>query len=340
MAQDSVARGDAAISVTDLTKSYGLRRVLDGLSFEVRRGEVFALLGPNGAGKTTTVEILEGYRARDGGTVEVLGIDPSRRGSELRTQVGLMLQEGGLYPGLRVGEALRLFASFYPNPEDPGRLLEEAGLADHRDTLIKRLSGGQRQRLSMALALVGRPQMIFLDEPTAGMDPHARATTWEQIADLRRRGVTVLLTTHYIEEAEQLADRVAIVDRGRLVATGTPESLTQGLDRVELRTSRPIDAAALAGFLSLPVSEPLGKGTYVVEAAPTPELVSQLADWLRDRGTLMTELSAGRRSLEATFLKLTAEAAESGNGNANGVAGAVPGAVGGRRGHRHRTSRR
>ncbi|HEY8202591.1 MAG TPA: ABC transporter ATP-binding protein, partial [Actinomycetota bacterium] len=226
MARYSVAHGDAAITVVDLTKSYGSRRVLDGLTFEVHRGEVFALLGPNGAGKTTTVEILEGYRTRDGGDVHVLGIDPSRGGTQLRSQVGLMLQEGGLYPGLRVGEALRLFASFYPHPEDTGRLIEEAGLADHRDTLIKRLSGGQRQRLSMALAMVGRPQMIFLDEPTAGMDPHARAGTWERVADLRSRGVTVLLTTHYIEEAENLADHVAIVDRGRLVATGTPESLT------------------------------------------------------------------------------------------------------------------
>jgi ABC-2 type transport system ATP-binding protein len=313
MGRDTVAHGDAAISVTDLTKSYGHRRVVDGLTFEVRRGEVFALLGPNGAGKTTTVEILEGYRARDGGEVRVLGIDPSRRRTELRSQVGLMLQEGGLYPGLRVGEAMRLFASFYPDPEDPVRLIGEAGLADDRDTLVKRLSGGQRQRLSMALALVGRPQMVFLDEPTSGMDPHARATTWERIAELRGRGVTVLLTTHYIEEAEQLADRVAIVDRGRLVATGTPESLTHGHDRIELRTSRPIDAAALAGALGLPVSEPAGRGAYVIDAVPTPALVAQVAEWLRDRGTLLTELSAGRRSLEATFLKLTAEAGENGH---------------------------
>jgi ABC-2 type transport system ATP-binding protein len=333
MARYSVAHGDAAITVVDLTKSYGSRRVLDGLTFEVHRGEVFALLGPNGAGKTTTVEILEGYRTRDGGDVHVLGIDPSRGGTQLRSQVGLMLQEGGLYPGLRVGEALRLFASFYPHPEDTGRLIEEVGLADHRDTLIKRLSGGQRQRLSMALAMVGRPQMIFLDEPTAGMDPHARAGTWERIADLRRRGVTVLLTTHYIEEAENLADHVAIVDRGRLVATGTPESLTQGLDRVELRTSRPIDAAALAGSLGLPVSEDLGKGTYVIEAAPTPDLVASVAGWLRDRGTLLTELSAGRRSLEATFLKLTAEAAENGDGASRRPAG-------GRRSQQRRSGRR
>jgi ABC-2 type transport system ATP-binding protein len=251
--------------------------------------------------------------------VRVLGIDPSRGSRQLREQVGLMLQEGGLYPGLRVGEAVRLFASFYPHAEDPARLIREAGLADERETLVKRLSGGQRQRLSMALALVGRPQMVFLDEPTAGMDPHARAATWERIAELRRRGVTVLLTTHYIEEAEQLADRVAIVDRGRLVATGTPESLTHGLDRVELRTSRPIDASALAGSLGLPVSEVLGRGAYVVDAAPTPELIARLAEWLRDRGTLLTDLSAGRSSLEATFLKLTAEVAE--NGDASRSAG-------------------
>jgi ABC-2 type transport system ATP-binding protein len=303
---------DAAISVTDLSKAYGSRRVVDGLTFEVRRGEVFALLGPNGAGKTTTVEILEGYRSRDGGEVHVLGIDPARRATPLRSQVGIMLQEGGLSPGLKVQEAVRLFAAYYPDPEDPERLIDEAGLADRRTTLIKRLSGGERQRLSMALALVGKPQLLFLDEPTAGMDPHARAATWERIEDLRAMGVTVLLTTHYIDEAEHLADRVAIVDRGRLVATGTPESLTQGLDRIELRTNRPIDSAALAGALGLPVSEELGRGAYVLEATPTPELVARMAEWLRERGVLVTELSAGRRSLEATFLKLTAEAKENG----------------------------
>jgi ABC-2 type transport system ATP-binding protein len=303
---------DAAISVTDLSKAYGSRRVVDGLTFEVRRGEVFALLGPNGAGKTTTVEILEGYRSRDGGEVRVLGIDPARRATPLRSQVGIMLQEGGLSPGLKVQEAVRLFAAYYPDPEDPERLIDEAGLADRRTTLIKRLSGGERQRLSMALALVGKPQLLFLDEPTAGMDPHARAATWERIEDLRAMGVTVLLTTHYIDEAEHLADRVAIVDRGRLVATGTPESLTHGLDRIELRTNRPIDSAALAGALGLPVSEELGRGAYVLEATPTPELVARMAEWLRERGVLVTELSAGRRSLEATFLKLTAEATENG----------------------------
>jgi ABC-2 type transport system ATP-binding protein len=312
MGRGNAAQSDAAISVTDLTKAYGSRRVVDGLSFDVRPGEVFALLGPNGAGKTTTVEILEGYRLRDGGGVQVLGIDPGRRATPLRSQVGVMLQEGGLYPGLKVREILALFASFYEDAEDPGRLIEEAGLSEHRETLVKRLSGGQRQRLSMALALVGRPRLLFLDEPTAGMDPHARAATWEHIEDLRARGVTVLLTTHYIDEAEHLADRVAIIDRGRLVATGTPESLTHGLDRIELRTSRPIDSAALAGALGLPVSEELGKGAYLLEAPPTPELVARVAEWLRARGVLLTELSAGRRSLEATFLKLTAEASENG----------------------------
>jgi ABC-2 type transport system ATP-binding protein len=312
MGRASATQTDAAISVSGLTKSYGPRRVLDGLSFEVLRGEVFALLGPNGAGKTTTVEILEGYRSRDGGEVHVLGIDPRRGSAFLNSRVGVMLQEGGLYPGLKVREVLRLFASYYSEAEDPDLLLVEAGLGDHRNALVKRLSGGERQRLSMALALVGKPEVLFLDEPTAGMDPHARAGTWERIEDLRRRGVTVLLTTHYIEEAEQLADRVAIVDRGHLVATGTPESLTQGLDRVEFKTNRPIDTAALAGTLGLPVSEALGKGAYVLEAAPTPFLVGRVAAWLEERGVLLTELSTGRRSLEATFLKLTAEAPENG----------------------------
>src|SRR5215471_16327408 len=219
-------RVDPAIVVAGLKKSYGSTRAVDGVSFDVGRGEVFGLLGPNGAGKTTTVETLEGYRTPDAGSVRVLGLDPVREGTALRPRIGVMLQEGGLYPGLRPLELLGLFAAYYDNPEDPDALLETVGLRDSVRTPVRRLSGGQAQRLSLACALVGRPEVVFLDEPTAGMDPHARATTWQLIRELRTRGVTVLLTTHAMDEAEQLCDRVAIIAAGRLAALGSPTELT------------------------------------------------------------------------------------------------------------------
>ena len=216
-----------AIQVAGLEKHYGGTHAVDGLSFDVERGEVFGLLGPNGAGKTTTVEILEGYRTPDAGTVRVLGLDPIRQGRELKPRIGVMLQEGGLYPGLRPLELLRLFAAYYDDPEDPEAMLEVVGLRDTAATPVRRLSGGQAQRLSLACALVGKPQVLFLDEPTAGMDPHARATTWQLVRDLRDRGVTVLLTTHAMDEAEHLCDRVAIIAGGKLAALGTPAELTR-----------------------------------------------------------------------------------------------------------------
>src|SRR5215470_13112703 len=202
------AASDPAISVAGLEKHYGDTRALDGISFSIASGEVFGLLGPNGAGKTTTVETLEGYRRPDRGRVRVLGLDPIRDGRRLRPRIGVMLQEGGLYPGIRPLEALRLFASYYDDPDDPERLLDVVGLRDAEHTLVRRMSGGQQQRLSLALALVGRPTLLFLDEPTAGMDPHARATTWALIRDLRDHGATVVLTTHAMQEAEELCDRV------------------------------------------------------------------------------------------------------------------------------------
>src|SRR5258705_2315206 len=193
-----------AIEVAGLEKHYGDRRAVDGITLRIPRGEVFGLLGPNGAGKTTTVETLEGYRRPDAGTVGVLGLDPQRDGTSLRPRIGVMLQEGGLYPGVRPLEALRLFAAFYPDPDDPERLLELVGLGDVAGTYVRRLSGGECQRLSLALALVGRPEVLFLDEPTAGMDPRARATTWDLVRGLRDAGTTVVLTTHHMDEAEQL----------------------------------------------------------------------------------------------------------------------------------------
>src|SRR5215471_11346035 len=210
------AASDPAISVAGLEKHYGSTRAVDGLSFDVARGEVFGLLGPNGAGKTTTVETLEGYRLPDRGAVRVLGLDPVREAAQLRPRIGVMLQEGGLYPGLKPLELLRLFAAYYDDAESPDAMLDTVGLRDSVGTPVRRLSGGQAQRLSLACALIGKPEVVFLDEPTAGMDPHARATTWQLVEDMKARGVTVLLTTHAMDEAEHLCDRVAIIAGGKL----------------------------------------------------------------------------------------------------------------------------
>src|SRR5262249_26060566 len=285
-----------AIDVAALEKRYGTTRAVDGLSLTIAQGEVFGLLGPNGAGKTTTVEILEGYRKPDAGEVRVLGLDPWRDGAALRPRIGVMLQEGGLYPGIGPHEALRLFASYYDDPDDPDRLLTLVGLDDARGTLVRRMSGGQQQRLSLALALVGRPALLFLDEPTAGMDPHARATTWSLVRSLRAEGVTVVLTTHAMDEAEQLCDRVGIVDRGRLVACGTPSELMDrsNTDDARFTAAAGLDVDALASHLGLALGAVReGRpGDYVVEARATPELVALLAEWLRDRAVLLRELRA------------------------------------------------
>jgi len=218
----------AAVEVCDLVKAYGARRAVDGLSLRVAPGSVLALLGPNGAGKTTTIEICEGFRRPGAGSVRVLGLDPITDAAALRPRVGVMLQGGvGGYTGAKAIELLRLFASYAARPHDPVALLESVGLADVAQTSVKRLSGGQQQRLSLALALVGRPELVFLDEPTAGMDPQARRGTWELIRRLRGDGVSIVLSTHFLDEAEQLADTVVVVDAGRVVAAGTPAELTR-----------------------------------------------------------------------------------------------------------------
>ncbi len=218
----------AAVEVAGLVKRYGGTTAVDGVSFTVPAGTVLALLGPNGAGKTTTVESCEGFRTPDAGTVRVLGLDPARDRRRLAPRVGVMLQQGGVYPGARAGEVLRLFAAFAGDPLDPAGLLDRLGLAGVARTPYRRLSGGQQRRLALALALVGRPELLFLDEPTAGLDPQARLVTWELIREQRARGVTVLLTTHGMDEAERLADQIVIVDHGRVVAAGTPRELTRG----------------------------------------------------------------------------------------------------------------
>jgi ABC-2 type transport system ATP-binding protein len=299
-----------AIDVAALEKRYGTVRAVDGLTFSIAVGEVFGLLGPNGAGKTTTVEILEGYRRADGGTVSVLGVDPWRDGPRLRPKIGVMLQEGGLYPGIRPLEALRLFASYYDDPDDPDRLLDLVGLREAEHTLVRRMSGGQQQRLSLALALVGRPTLVFLDEPTAGMDPHARATTWALIRELRDRGATVVLTTHAMDEAEQLCDRVGIVHRGQLVAYGTPSELTTtGAADLRFSAVSGLDLDKLAHAVDLPSARvhEARSGHYVLDAPATPRLIAALTAFLEDQDVLITELRAGRGTLEDVFLQLTGE---------------------------------
>ncbi|MBI4495276.1 MAG: ABC transporter ATP-binding protein [Chloroflexi bacterium] len=297
---------ELAILVDGLVKTYGGRRVVDGLSFTVTCGEILALLGPNGAGKTTTVEVLEGYRSADGGRVRVLGLDPQREADQLRARIGVMLQEGGLYRAIGVREALRLFASYYAHPADPDHLLRLVELEDAAQRRYRQLSGGQKRRLALALALVGRPELVFLDEPTIGMDPQARRATWGIIRGLRERGVTVLLTTHYLEEAEQLADRVAIVDRGHLVALDTPEGLTRGdATVVRLRAQpglQPARLAALPAALAVHEERP---GWHVFETRAASDLLVELATLLRDSGVIPAEIRIGRESLEEVFLRLT-----------------------------------
>ncbi len=298
-----------AIEVTGLVKRYGATLAVDGLDLTVAKGETLALLGPNGAGKTTTIECCEGYRRPDGGTVRVLGLDPRRDAAALRPRVGLMLQEGGVYPLARPLEVLRLFAAYHRDPLDPDALLERVGLVAARRTRFRDLSGGQKQRLSLALAVIGRPEVVFLDEPTAGLDPAARRTTWEHVRELRADGVTIVLTTHLLDEAEQLADRVAIVDHGRLVASGTPDELTHGEHgELEFTARAGLDRAAIAAAVGAVVTEPR-PGRYVVHAPTTPNLVARLAGWLEAEDVVLGELKAGKRSLEDVFLRLTTEAA-------------------------------
>jgi ABC-2 type transport system ATP-binding protein len=303
----------AAVEVDALVKRYGTRVAVDALSFTVPRGSVFAILGPNGAGKTTTVEICEGFRRADGGTVRVLGLDPARDGARLRPRIGVMIQSGGAYPGARTREMLRLVAGYSKDPLDPDRLLKLLGLGDVAKVPIRRLSGGQQQRLSLAMAVVGRPELVFLDEPTAGLDPQARHVVWEIIAALRADGVTTVLTTHHMEEAEQLADQVLVVDGGRAVATGSPEELTSGLrPALRFHTDAPLDLSELAELgATLPpgyAATPMDGGGYQV-AGPdypiSPQVLAAVTVWCADRGVMPRDLQSGRRTLEDVFLELT-----------------------------------
>jgi ABC-2 type transport system ATP-binding protein len=278
----------SAIQVADLRKSYGSREVLHGISFEVRTGEVFALLGPNGAGKTTTVEILEGYRRRDGGEVQVLGEDPGRAGSEFRARIGIVLQSSAVYHLLTVREIVELFAGYYPSPRDAAEVVDLVGLAEKRSDRVRTLSGGQLRRLDLALALVGDPELVFLDEPTTGFDPAARRQAWETIRDLRSLGKSILLTTHYMEEAQRLADRVAILRGGEIVGTGSPRQLLAEHAGVEIRYRR--------------------NGAEVVVATEEPtRVLHELTGKALADGVELEGLEVHRRTLEDVYLELTRE---------------------------------
>lgn len=297
-----------AVQLTDVRKTYGDVSAVDGLSLTVDRGQVLALLGPNGAGKTTTVEMCEGFVGPDSGSVRVLGLDPITQSSLLRPRIGVMLQGGGAYPGSKAGEMLRLVASYSANPLDPDWLLDCLGLERAVKTPYRRLSGGQQQRLALACAIVGRPELVFLDEPTAGLDAQARLLVWELIDALRRDGVGVLLTTHLMDEAEQLADELVIIDHGRIVASGTASELTKQGAEGRLRFSAPsglelslLDAALPDAYH--PIED--APGSYVIEGVIEPGILVTVTSWCAQQNVLATELQVDQRRLEDVFLELT-----------------------------------
>jgi ABC-2 type transport system ATP-binding protein len=295
---------DLAVEVRGLTKRYGVTQAVAGVDLRIARGETFALLGPNGAGKTTTVEILEGFRQADGGSVSVLGFDPRADAGRLRARIGIMLQEGGLYLTMTPREALRLFARFYEHARDPADLLLQVGLEEAADTRFRRLSGGQKQRLNLALALLPRPELIFLDEPTAGMDPQARRATWEIIASLKAEGVSVFLTTHYLDEAERLADRVGIMNAGRIIALDRPAALTGADSAVRLQTREPVDVALFRELPSVRAARTIADG-YLIDTEDAPACLAEVTAWLQQHGILARELRVGSGTLEEVYLRLT-----------------------------------
>ena len=299
------------MEVADLRMAYGATTAVDGLSLTVARGSITAVLGPNGAGKTTTLETCEGYRKPQSGTVRVLGLDPQAQRRDLLPRIGVMLQSGGAWSGVRAVEMLRHVAALHAHPLDVPMLVERLGLGSCGRTPYRRLSGGQQQRLALAMAVVGRPELVFVDEPTAGMDPQARRTTWELLDELRGDGVTIVLTTHYMDEAEQLADHVHVIDRGRLIASGSPFELTRGTgsSTIRLVVTEPFPAEAPASL-----RETLGQGTEVRALNEHSLLVTGPADagtlakvsaWCDEQGVLPESLTLGQRTLEDVFLQIT-----------------------------------
>jgi ABC-2 type transport system ATP-binding protein len=301
----------AAVDIDGLVMRYGDKVAVDGLSLSVARGSITAVLGPNGAGKTTTLETCEGFRRAQAGTVRVLGLDPVAQRRELLPRIGVMLQSGGAWSGVRAEEMLRHIAALHANPLPVPMLVERLGLDDCGRTPYRRLSGGQQQRLGLAMAVVGRPELVFVDEPTAGMDPGARRTTWELLHELRADGVTIVLTTHYMDEAERLADQVHVIDRGRLIATGSPFELTRarGQATIRLVVTEPFPPAAPDGLRAA-----LGNATEVTEINEQSLLITGPADastlakvsaWCEEHGVLPESLTLGQRTLEDVFLQLT-----------------------------------
>ena len=296
------------VRLRTVTKRYGSTTAVDRLDLTVERAQVFALLGPNGAGKTTTIEMCEGFLSPDDGSIEVLGLDPVTDNVRLRERIGVMLQGGGGYPAARAAEMLNLVASYAADPLDPKWLLDTLGLTDTAKTTYRRLSGGQQQRLALACAIVGRPELVFLDEPTAGMDAHARLVVWELIDALRRDGVTVVLTTHQLKEAEELADQIVIIDHGSAVASGTPSELMRSGAEDQLRFAAPrrLDLSLLRAALpeGYSVSEQ-SAGEYLVEGTIDPQVLATVTAWCARLNILATDMRVEQRSLEDVFLDVT-----------------------------------
>jgi ABC-2 type transport system ATP-binding protein len=299
------------VVIDDLRMAYGDKQAVDGLSLTVATGSVTAVLGPNGAGKTTTLETCEGYRRPQSGRVRVLGLDPQRQRRELLPRIGVMLQDGGAWSGVRAVEMLKHIASLHAHPLPVPMLVERLGLGSCGRTAYRRLSGGQQQRLALAMAVVGRPELVFVDEPTAGMDPQARRATWDLLDELRADGVTIVLTTHYMDEAERLADQVHVIDRGRLIASGSPLELTRGggSSTIRLVVTEPFPPSAPDSLQAT-----LGPGTVVQAVSDVSLLITGPADastlakvsaWCDEQGVLPESLTLGQRTLEDVFLQIT-----------------------------------
>jgi len=304
------------VEVHDLTVRYGDLVAVDGATFAAAAGQVTAVLGPNGAGKTSTIEVCEGYRPATSGTVRVLGIDPTTDQRLLGGRIGVMLQEGGIYPAARVLETVRHYCRLYDRGADPQALVKLVGLADRATSTWRRLSGGERQRLSLALALAARPEVAFLDEPTAGVDVHGRDAIRSIVRGLADDGCAVLLATHELDEAERLADRVVIFDAGQVVADGTLAELRKGHDEIRFRSAPDLDVLALAAAIGT-VASRVGHDEYVIDAPPLPRLMAVLATWLADHGHPLVDLRAGAQRLEDVFRRLTADRAAGGDKGAS-----------------------
>ncbi|MGD9099733.1 MAG: ABC transporter ATP-binding protein [Anaerolineae bacterium] len=298
----------SVIAVEDLRKHYGSVKAVDGISFEVQEGEIFGFLGPNGAGKTTTIEIIEGYKTADSGKATVLGLDPRQEGYALKERIGIMLQETALYLDLKVGELLKLFASYYQHPVNSDALLKMIGLQEKKGAFVRELSGGQRQRLVFILALINDPELLFLDEPTAGLDPQSRRALWEWIALAREKGKTVFLTTHYIEEAEWLCDRVAIMDHGKIIALDTPRRLmasAQVEQRIEFVIEGTLDVAQLEAMPGVTRALGDGRGAFTLYAPQAHSALKSLMSLTETQDFTLRGLTVQGATLEDVFMQLT-----------------------------------